>query len=388
MQRASLYQSEGFPADMTTKASKNKARNKISGVESSEGSASTLIDKGSSADGRSPVFVRISQRALEVLNEASKAPLTRGMVIDALLRNFDKVEDEGLRRKILKGQIFDPLKEHGALLELRSWAEHAFQNGRYVWAGGMYEMLAKHASSSEGLKNICNYRLSVCLIRLSYEIREEALGKPGSPDPIDKNTYELALETLEKAMEYTTTLQGKLGAELGFPKLVLYYNLASCHSLKAQYAVEMELDLRTKRGQDSIHYLRLAGRNEELMERAWVDIGQNWRDSTNEKRLADSEADKALKELVKILPISSDEPGDLDVNQLEDRDLLSEKMALVDSALTDEDFIFLRSDTQKKVKFKAWASLVTGRKPTADAVRALLERSSQSIPEDHSLKSS
>lgn len=354
---------------MTTEASKKKARNKIAKTEDSEGA----IEKVESGDGRSPVFVRISQRALEVLNEASKAPLTRGMVVEALLRNFDKEKDPVLRKKILEGQIFDPLKEHGALLELRSWAEHAFQNGRYVWAGGMYEMLANHQSSSEGLTNICNYRLSVCLIRLSYEIREEALGRPGSPEPIDKNTYDLALKTLDKAIDYTRTLQRNLGAELGFPRLVLYYNLASCHSLRAQYAVEMELDLKSH--SDFVHDLRHAGSDEKLKEQAWAAIGQNWREFTNEKRLVDSEAEKAFKELLKILPISKREQTDSEIDQLKQHELFSEKMALVDSAKTDEDFTFLRSDTQRwKPEFNAWTSLVSGRKPTAEAVRALLER--------------
>jgi len=352
---------------------KSKAKNNISDPKKSEELSSTRRQTTSPTDDRVSVFVRISEKATRILKEASKAPRTKGMVIEALLENFNREQNPERKEQILKGQLHDPFKEQGALLELRSWAEHAFQNKRYVWAGGMYEMLANHPSSSQGLKNICNYRLSICLIRLSYEIREEALGEPESKNPIEKDIYGLALDVLDRAIRYTITLQSRLGAELGFPKLVLYYNLASCHSLKAQYLVERELDLKTNSG--FIGALRQAGRQPELKEKAWVSIGETWRGLINEDGPADLEAEQAFNELINILPSSSHDGVVHDQSQFMKLDLLSEKLALVDSTLTDEDFIFLRLDTQKwQAKYKAWASLVAGRKPTTDAVRSLLER--------------
>ena len=310
----------------------------------------------------------LSQNAKDILDAAAKAPWTKGMVIEALLENFAREKDPVIRDRILRGQVLDPLKEHGELLELRSWAEHAFQNQRYVWAAGMYELLAKHPSSSAGVKNICRYRLSVCLIRLSYEIRDEALGELDSDEPIDKETFGVALRTLDTAINYTMSLQEKLGPEFDFPKLVLYYNLASCHSLKAQYIVESELNFSTQRG--SIESLRQAGKKPEFKEKAWEAIGKTWRDSM-ETQFANSEAEKAYNALLCIVPSFSDRPA----LNAEDFDLPYDKEALVNSARTDEDFIFLRSDTHAwQARFNDWASLVTGRKSTANAVRTLLDR--------------
>lgn len=345
----------------------NKTKSKdVSNVETKAvgGNKQSLsqIEETAESDDRKSVFIRISQEANEILTKAAKAPRTKATVIEALLKNFDDITDQELKNRILSGQAKNPLEAHGELLELRSWAEHAFENDRYVWAGEMYKTLANHPSSSEGLKNICNFRLSVCLIRLSYAVREEAL-----KESIDKDVYDLALDTLNEAIAYTEKLEDKLGNNLHIPKLVLHYNLASCRSLKAQYMVEAELDpssilvdrLRSAAKQDS-------GAKEDV----WKTIGETWRNNRKERKI-DVEAEKAFYELQKIFPLSEQD------SSWRERDKqFSERIWMVDSANKDEDFIFLRSDKQTwSPKFERWTDLaLEGRQPYAEAVRALINR--------------
>ena len=328
-------------------------------------------------DGRESVFVRISEKANAILKGAAKAPRTKATVIEALLEYFNNEKNQAIREMILDKKNIDPIEEHGELLELRSWAEHAFENGRYVWASTMYKTLADHRSSSEGLKNICKYRLSVCLIRLSYDVREEALR-----ESIDKDAYFLALKTLDMAIRYTGEVENKLGGNLLFPRLVLYYNLASCHSLKAQYMVESELP-----DDHLIDKLRDAKKNADAREEVWKSIGVMWRSNQkgrNVERAVDDEAEMALYELRKILPLSAQ--GDVLTNEdgVKKDDGFSERTWMVGSSLTDEDFIFLRSDKQEwQPKFYDWTSKVLGdRKPNVDAVKALLSRLRETPVED------
>lgn len=325
------------------------------------------------ADNRVAVYVKISQRAREILDAAAIPPRTRATVIEALLESLAKERDP-IKERILSGESPNTLREHGELLELRSWAEHAFQNKRYVWAAGMYRILASHPSSSEGLRNICDYRLSVCLIRLSYEVRKEALERD-----VDKESYELALKTLDSAVNYTIQLRDRLQRHLLFPKLVLYYNLASCHSLEAQYIVESELEP----GSDEIKRL-LRAKNEDEKEEVWQTIGQDWRIKQEARNVdrhkasnipgqrprdVESEASKAFDDLQQIFPVLSHG------RTVSDPELLSERIWLVDSTLKDEDFIFLRQDKQRwQAEFKNWAeAALRDRKPSFDAVSALLD---------------
>src|SRR5215475_7544108 len=107
---------------------------------------------------KASVYVRISQEANAILEDAAyQASGTKAAVIEALLINLAQEEDPAIKMRILKGQNVG-LKEQGDLLELRNWAEHAFLNKRYVWAAEMYRLLANHPKSSEGLRNISNYR--------------------------------------------------------------------------------------------------------------------------------------------------------------------------------------------------------------------------------------
>lgn len=352
--------------------SKDVSKVETQAIKTSEEDARHVEQKAKSDD-RETVFVRISRRASEILKNAAKASRTKARVIEALLENFDRIKDEELKKKILEGQFINPLEDHGKLLELRSWAEHAFDNDRYVWAGGMYEMLANHPSSSEGLKNICHYKLSVCLIRQSYAVRKEAL-----KGDVNRDVYGIALDTLDEAIYYTEKVEEKLGNELLFPRMVLYYNLASSHSLKAQYMVESALDPTSI----LVDNLRSAeddslGRKEssKLREDVWKTIGENWRSNLKGRKI-DDEAEKAFYELKKIFSLPVQETTEPEPSQVGSSDQISDKIWMVDSADGDEDFIFLRSDKQKwQPIFKGWtSSALEGRQPNAAAVRDLMNR--------------
>lgn len=359
--------------------------NTISPEESTAQTEPSAPDEGASAgttqeaktDDRAAVYVKISQRARDILDSAATAfSKSRATVIEGLLESYDKQVEPKVREGILKGQNPTALKEHGELLQLRSWAEHAFENERYFWSGRMYKMLSNHPSCTEGMRNICDYRLSLCLIRLSYDVRREALERS-----VDGESYALALETLDKAIELTRTLRDRLSSRLLFPKLVLYYNLASCRSLKAQYLVESMLDPKS----DEIDRLLKAKKVAEK-EEVWKTIGQDWRnkleirnkEKENEIRNldqekatdVDSEASKAFDDLKQVFPVLS--PG----TTLSDPDLglSSERIWLVDSSLNDEDLIFLRSDKQRwQRKFEDWRNgALRDRKPNSYVVRSLL----------------
>src|SRR6185369_12710405 len=178
------------------------------------------------------------------------------------------------------------------------------------------------------------------------------------------------LEALDKAIDYTNKVNDKLGDTLLFPKLVLYYNLASCHSLKAQYMVESDLDPET----NDIDGLYRAGQEPKEIEKVWPLIGAKWRTNRKETKIIDSEAEKAFNELKNIVPLLSHEKHLNDLDWEESSDPSSERIWLVDSTMEDEDFIFLRSDIHKwEPEFKNWYdSALQGRKPNADAVRTLL----------------
>lgn len=353
---------------MVTKKRQPKETGKTAAEETSR-KKSAPERSAPQSDDRESVFVRISRKAKDILDSAAKPPRTRATVIEALLEYFDNEKNEAIREMILDKQIFNPLEEHGELLQLRSWAEHAFENGRYVWAGEMYKTLARHRSSSEGLKNVCKYRLSLCLIRLSYDVREEAM-----KESIDKKIYGVALRALDGAIKYTTEVEAKLENAHLFPKLVLYYNLASCHSLKAQYMVESELDPSS----NLVDKLRNAGKKPEAKEEVWSSIGEIWRINQRERKIdkeidVNAEARKALDELQRIFPLSTQEKTQTNPNWEVD-DWSSERIWMVDSAKKDEDFIFLRSDQKWQSEFERWTlAALEGRKPNAQAVRALLD---------------
>lgn len=359
---------------MATKKPRSKDVNKMATKAVKTGKEDSIhVEREAKSDDRETVFVRISRRANEILKDAAKAHRTKARVIEALLENFNLIKDEELKKRILDGQLINPLEDHGKLLELRSWAEHAFENDRYVWAAGMYEILANHPSSSEGLKNICHYKLSVCFIRLSYTVRKEAL-----KETINKEVYDIALDTLDEAIYYTEKVAEKLGDDLLIPRLVLHYNLASCHSLKAQYMVESELD-PTSSLADGLRNAEddSLGRTEsnKLKKDVWKTIGENWR-SNQEGRKIDSEAEKAFYELKKIFLPSAQEKTETDSTSARSNEQSSERIWMVDSAEDDDDFIFLRSDKQKwQPIFNSWTSLaLEGRQPTAAAVRDLINK--------------
>ncbi|MCA1619164.1 MAG: hypothetical protein LC795_07610 [Acidobacteria bacterium] len=293
---------------------------------------SQQAEQSAGADNKVSVFVRISPSANRILKSAATGGRTKAAVLEALLKNLAEEEDPSVREKILDRAIRKPLEEQGELLEWRSWAEHAFENDRYFWAAIMYKRLVNHSSSSVGLKNICHYRLSLCLIRLSYIVRAEAL--KGS---VDQKLFGRALKTLDKAIFYTNAVAAHLSDKLLFPRLVLYYNLASCRSLKAQYLVESKLGP----SDPAVIKLRdLAGKEGtgELTEAVWEGLGQTWRSNQNEREV-DAEAEKAFRELQKILPSGDQEPLGAGTDGAEDDRLRSERLWMAEAAMKDTDFM-------------------------------------------------
>jgi hypothetical protein len=67
------------------------------------------------ADNRVAVYVKISQRAREILDDAAIAPRTRATVIESLLESIYK-EYEPIQERIMNGQSPNTVREHGELL--------------------------------------------------------------------------------------------------------------------------------------------------------------------------------------------------------------------------------------------------------------------------------
>jgi hypothetical protein len=324
---------------------------------------SDQIDQESQADNRASIFVRISKDAKDVLDQAAKSPLTNASVVEALLLHYAKQNPE-IQEKILDKESVYPLKAYDDVLALLHWAQHAFEHGRYILAAKLYKDIARNLRSSPGFRDFCNYKLGICWIRLSYDSRNEAL-KTG-----DYECYDLALEALTKALNYTKKVEGALGGVLS--RLIKHYNLACCHSLKAQYMVEARLDKT-----DVIDSLLNAGHETPAMEEAWRDIGKSWRENYKGKgRNVDVEAQEALNELQEISTVSASEENLTDLNQMGSSDQLSERIWLAEAALRDDDLTFLRFDERKwQPELYKWSdSVLQGNKYSiADTIRALLQ---------------
>ncbi|MBC8031753.1 MAG: hypothetical protein H7Z16_16845 [Pyrinomonadaceae bacterium] len=318
------------------------------------------IEQESQLDTRVPMYVRISQNAKDILEKVAKAPLTNAKVIEALLESYDK-EHPDTKEKILSGQHINPRREFEDLIAKLHKAQHAFENKRYFLAVKLYKDIVNGLDSSEELRDVCNYRLGLCWIRLSYELRAEALKNDS-----DYERYNLAMDAINKASDYLRTVED--GGDV-LTKLIKHYNLACCHSLRAQYLVESRLDPKSK----LITSLRDAGQDANLMVKVWKNIGEVWRD-TYKGRNVDSEAQEALNELREIYSITAPEEALTPTNLSQNPDLVSEGIWLAEAALKDEDFVFLHSDKQRwQTEFTKWADVaLQGDKSIADSIRVLL----------------
>jgi hypothetical protein len=329
------------------------------------------LEQESQSDGRAAIFVRINKEAKEILDQAAKSPLTNANVIEALLIHYVKQNPE-TQEQILNKESIYPLKAYDDLLALLDWAQHAFEHGRYILAAKLYMETAIDLRSSQGFKDFCNYKIGICWIRLSYDLRNEAL-RTG-----DYECYDLALEALTRALKYTNKVEGTLGGVLS--ELIKHYNLACCHSLKAQYMVEARLD-----ESDVVDSLRSAGHGTEAMQDVWKEIGKNWREKYKGKgKNVDVEAQEALDELHKIYSVSAPEEELTDTDQAGSPDRLSERIWLAEAAVRDDDLTFLRFDEQKwQPEIYKWSDSVLqgGKFSIADTIRALLrEDEKRSLP--------
>jgi|SRR5215213_208441 len=346
---------------MAIKKSESAGKSKtITKVGKGSPKNTTQIDQESQDDGKEAIYVKISKEARAILKKVATGSLTNAKVIEALLENYERQHQDD-KEKILSGQLISPRQEFEELIALLHKAQHAFENRRYFWAVKNYKNIIKKFNSSEELRDVCNYRLGLCWIRLSYDLRDEAL-KNGS----DYERYNLASDATIKASEYLKQVKD---GEDELTNLIKHYNLACCHSLKAQYMVESRLDPKD----DLILNLRDAGQDSARVEEAWEHIGDKWR-GLYKGRNVDSEAQEAMNELQKIYHINSSETRSTEIGLSENSNISSEGIWLVGVAWKDEDFIFLRSDKHKwQPKFDGWHdSAMRGEKSIADAIRDLL----------------
>jgi hypothetical protein len=317
----------------------------------------------SQVEGRQPLYLQITPAAKNILENIAKQGVTKARVIENLLEYF-KGQNEKTKKEILKGSI-KPRQEYDDLLGLLHWAQHAFDSKRYILAAKYYTDITNRFNTSEGFTEFCNYKLGTCWIRLSYELRREAL-----KDFRDDESYPLAQKALNAAIDYTKEVKGLLGGPRSI--LIKHYNLACCHSLKAQYLVEYRLDPQDKFTLE----LRNACQDIEATVKVWEKgIGVHWREK-DKGRNADSEAQQALKELQEMYAAPNPERLADDSGEVKETDLLLERIWLTEAALEDEDLIFLRFDKQKwQTEFTKWSDSVLhqGDNSIADTIRVLLQ---------------
>jgi hypothetical protein len=317
----------------------------------------------SQVEGRKPLYVQITPAAKNILEGIAEQGVTKARVIEALLEYFTD-QDKKTKEEILEGKSINPRKEYDDLLGLLNWAQHAFDNKRYILAVKLYTNIKNRFKSSEGFMDFCNYKLGTCWIRLSYELRKEAL-----KDPRNDESYPLAQQALDTAIGYTKEVKGHLSGPLSI--LIRHYNLACCHSLKAQYLVEARLDPQD----EFTMQLRDTWQDVAATVKVWEEsIGGHWREK-DKGRNADAEAEQALKELQEMYSVTSPEQPTNNSDKVKEDDMLLEIIWLTEAGLEDEDLIFLRFDKQKwQPEFTKWSNSVLqqGDKSIADTIRVLL----------------
>jgi hypothetical protein len=331
-----------------------------------------------SGDGKKGIFVRVSPTAKTALEKAAKGQTTYAKVIEALLEYFGD-QPPSLQEKILKRINITPVKELENLMAKMHRAQHAYENKRYYYAVKTYKEIVgelKNVDSSEELLEVCNYRLGHSWIRLSYDLRKEALSYDGSkPDSESRyeEIYSIALRTLDRALYYLGELREEETDILTW--LIKHYNMACCHSLKAQYLVESKLEAESGTRADLREALKDTQNYASATLKVWRSFGENWRKKNGEDFAVDREAEKALGELKKMYsqPTAS---GD-DLEPTATSNLSPERIWVVETATDDTDFIFLRTDKKVwKPRFDEWAgAALTGDNSIAKAIDDLLQES-------------
>jgi hypothetical protein len=337
--------------------------------------AEEAIDPG--AEKRPGIFVRLSPFAKQVLETAATGS-TYAKVIESLLEYFERQESDH-RDKILRGIHTNPLKDSQDLVAQLHRAQHAFENKRFYYAVQTYNLIAKDlegVDKSEALLEVCNYRLGHCWIRLSYDLRVEALSPLSSDSSAEDHKakcseiFEIAQGALDLALRYLVKVKAD-----GDPltKLISHYNRACCYSLKAQYMVESKLDPQSR------SELRNAAVKPDRLEtqRLWRYIGDTWRKKDDDRR-PDAQAREALKELREVYS-KTDQPLD-DSESVGASSLSSGRTWLVEIANDDEDLTFMRSDESLKPLFDDWRTgALQEDNSIAKAINTLAEESRQRL---------
>lgn len=322
--------------------------------------------KDTPQDGRVPIFVRISQKAKSILDKAAELPIqsmTNARIIEALLEHLDGLQDPKKQADILMGTYGDPIKKFEDWQATLLLAQHAYDNGRFILAEQLYKTLSEDTNRSEKFISLCNYKLGLCWMGISNELRNEALTK--KTEAKDYERFDLALRTLNEAIDYTRKVEGNLG---GLFNLIMHYNRACCYSMKAQYMVEARIDLNDAQ----ITEMCKASNDFTAAKRVWEDIGKTWR-GEDKRRDIDFEAEKALDELKEIFPLTSSENFLAPVDPDNNLDLLSDRNWLVGAALKDKDLIFLHTDKNWQPEFQKWSeSALRGDRSIVDTVWTLL----------------
>lgn len=339
----------------------NKKRDSLSGNIAASKIKKTSKKKTEKIVQDSPVaiFVRISQDAKNILDRASKsASITNVKVIERLLEHFEE-QNPQTQEDILRGTYTDPIKEFENWQAQLLLAQHAIENDRYLLAEQLYETLAGDTHRSEKFISFCKYKLGLCWMGISNESRNEALLKKKESD--NYRRFNFALTALDQAIRYTEEVKEELGPLFN---LIMHYNRACCHSMKAQYMVEARIDFT----EDEIPEICKAADDFTVAKEVWSNIGRNWRGEDKRVEI-DDEARQALDELKKIFPLSSSEKSSSLTKNSNDI------IWLVEAALKDQDLIFLHTDEKYQPEFKEWAeSALRGHRSFIDAAQALLNK--------------
>jgi len=232
------------------------------------------------------------------------------------------------------------------LLARLNRAQHAYENKRFYYAATIYKDLAEELrehNRSKELLEYCNYRRGHCWIRLSYDLRLEALDlmkKDQQAKTKPESLYLTASRALDIAMKHLRKVEDRDK----LTSLIKHYNMACCHSLKAQYMVEPKLE--------PVSHARAllceAEDNSEKILNAWKEISKTPRKSDD----ADTQAQRAIDELNEIYS----QPFEISGEPAERLNLTSEQIWCVEMADRDSDLIFLRTDQHWKPIFDTWVT--------------------------------
>ncbi len=331
-------------------------------ITNSRGSSASNADDPveTGTETKKGIFVRLGPESKQILEKAAENR-TYAEVIEKLLE-FYGMQEDGLQQGILSGKIINPSKDFEDLLALTQTAQHAFENKRFYYAAKTYQAIAKNldqaAYSSNDLREVCNYRSAHCWIRISYDLRSEALKKG------QVRSYTIATNALETALKY---LRGLRDGEDPLADLIKHYNMACCYSLQAQYEVESKLGTDAK----NFRALREAeGKPSEQTADIWEGIGETWRNNSDkaDEEIVNGYAIRGQKELDMIYQFASSSKS-TSVSSL-----INERMWIVEAAKKDSDLIFMRADRDVwSPKFDDWVDKAPGSDaPLADAIADLL----------------